>query len=106
MQKILKLQIAPSRVSLLMSLALFGLKIKYSVENTRVEQRTDYEKLILEILTDGSIHPEDALKGAANILIKHFMLFSDDRIMLETQTKEVSSEVDEEILHTFPTQFN
>src|SRR5205823_7353673 len=49
--------------------------VKYSIENTRVEQKTDYERLVIEIQTDGSIHPEDALKGAANILIQHFMLF-------------------------------
>jgi len=73
--------------------------VKYSIENYRVEQKTDYEKLVLDIQTDGSIHPEEALKEAAKILIHHFMLFSDDRIMLETQTKEVSSEVDEELLH-------
>jgi len=73
--------------------------VKYSIENYRVEQKTDYEKLVLDIQTDGSIHPEEALKEAAKILIHHFMLFSDDRIMLETQTKEISSEVDEEILH-------
>ena len=73
--------------------------VKYTIENYRVEQKTDYEKLVLDIQTDGSIHPEEALKEAAKILIHHFMLFSDDRIMLETQTKEVSSEVDEEILH-------
>lgn len=73
--------------------------VKYTIENYRVEQKTDYEKLVLEISTDGSIHPEDALKEAAKILIQHFMLFSDENIMLETQTKEVSNEVDEEILH-------
>ncbi|HAI76898.1 MAG TPA: DNA-directed RNA polymerase subunit alpha [Microscillaceae bacterium] len=73
--------------------------VKYSVENTRVEQRTDYEKLLLEIKTDGSIHPEEALKGAANILIKHFMLFSDQNIMLESNKKEDLEEVDEQYLH-------
>ncbi|SMO34417.1 DNA-directed RNA polymerase subunit alpha [Solitalea koreensis] len=73
--------------------------VKYSIENYRVEQKTDYEKLILDITTDGSIHPEDALKEAAKILIQHFMLFSDERIMLETQAKEDTKEVDEEILH-------
>src|SRR5690606_36940949 len=57
--------------------------VKYSVENTRVEQRTDYEKLLIDIQTDGSIHPEDALKGAANILIQHFMLFSDQTMTFE-----------------------
>jgi DNA-directed RNA polymerase subunit alpha len=73
--------------------------VKYSVENTRVEQRTDYEKLILDIETDGSIHPEDALKGAANILIQHFMLFSDQNITIETSRKEEIEEVDEHFLH-------
>ncbi len=73
--------------------------VKYTIENFRVEQKTDFEKLVLDITTDGSIHPEDALKEAAKILIQHFMLFSDEKIMLETQTKEVSNEVDEEILH-------
>jgi DNA-directed RNA polymerase subunit alpha len=73
--------------------------VKYSIENYRVEQKTDYEKLIIDIKTDGSIHPEDALKEAAKILIQHFMLFSDERIMLEAATKETNNEVDEEILH-------
>lgn len=73
--------------------------VKYSIENFRVEQKTDYEKLILDISTDGSIHPEDALKEAAKILIHHFMLFSDENIMLESQAKEETKEVDEEILH-------
>ncbi|MFS8616151.1 MAG: DNA-directed RNA polymerase subunit alpha [Solitalea sp.] len=73
--------------------------VKYTIENYRVEQKTDYEKLIFDITTDGSIHPEDALKEAAKILIQHFMLFSDERIMLEAQTKELAQEVDEEILH-------
>jgi DNA-directed RNA polymerase subunit alpha len=73
--------------------------VKYSIENYRVEQKTDYEKLVLDITTDGSIHPEDALKEAAKILIHHFMLFSDENIMLESQAKEETKEVDEEILH-------
>lgn len=73
--------------------------VKYSVENTRVEQKTDYEKLIIEIKTDGSIHPEDALKGAANILIKHFMLFSDQSMTFETAKPEEEDTVDEEVLH-------
>jgi DNA-directed RNA polymerase subunit alpha len=72
---------------------------KFSVENTRVEQKTDYEKLILDIETDGSIHPEDALKGAANILIKHFMLFSDQTMTFETVKAEEEETVDEEMLH-------
>lgn len=69
--------------------------VKYEVENTRVEQKTDYEKLILEITTDGSIHPEDTLKQAAHILIRHFMLFSDQNIQLYTERPEVKKEVDE-----------
>jgi DNA-directed RNA polymerase subunit alpha len=73
--------------------------VKYSVENTRVEQKTDYEKLILDIETDGSIHPEEALKGAANILIKHFMLFSDQTMTFETAKPEEEETVDEEFLH-------
>lgn len=73
--------------------------VKYSIENIRVEQKTDYEKLILDIETDGSIHPEDALKGAANILIKHFMLFSDQTMTFETAKPEEEETVDEEMLH-------
>ena len=73
--------------------------VKYSVENTRVEQKTDYEKLVLEIKTDGSIHPEEALKGAANILIQHFMLFSDQTMTFETARPEEEDTVDEEVLH-------
>jgi len=73
--------------------------VKYSIENYRVEQKTDYEKLIIEISTDGSIHPKDALKEAAKILIYHFMLFSDEKITLETEDKFETEEFDEEILH-------
>lgn len=73
--------------------------VKYSVEDYRVEQKTDYEKLVIEVSTDGSIHPEDALKEAAKILIQHFMLFSDESITLDTQIKEVNPEVDENLLH-------
>ena len=73
--------------------------VKYSVENTRVEQKTDYEQLTLDIVTDGSIHPENALKGAANILIQHFMLFSDQNMILETQESGEPEQVDEELLH-------
>ncbi len=73
--------------------------VKYSIENTRVEQRTDYEKLLLEIETDGSIHPEEALKGAAHILIQHFMLFSDQNFAIETAKRgEATEEVDEQFL--------
>ena len=73
--------------------------VKYDVENYRIEQKTDYEKLNLEIATDGSIHPKDALKEAAKILIHHFMLFSDDKIMLETIDADNLEEFDEELLH-------
>jgi len=69
--------------------------VKYSVEDFRVEQKTDYEKLTLEISTDGSIHPEDALKEAAKILIQHFMLFSDENIAIESQVREAVAEVDD-----------
>ena len=73
--------------------------VKYAVENFRVEQKTDYEKLVLEISTDGSIHPKDALKEAAKILIYHFMLFSDEKITLENNDVDGNEEFDEEILH-------
>ncbi|MBW6477997.1 MAG: DNA-directed RNA polymerase subunit alpha [Bacteroidales bacterium] len=73
--------------------------VKYFVENYRVEQKTDYEKLVLEILTDGSITPKDALKEAAKILIFHFMLFSDEKITLDTEEKATSEEFDETSLH-------
>ncbi len=73
--------------------------VKYFVENYRVEQKTDYEKLILEITSDGSIHPKDALKEAAKILIYHFMLFSDEKITLDSEEKNGAEEFDEEILH-------
>ena len=73
--------------------------VKYAVENFRVEQKTDYEKLILEITTDGSIHPKEALNEAAKILIYHFMLFSDEKITLETNDADGNEEFDEEVLH-------
>ncbi len=73
--------------------------VKYTVENYRVEQKTDYEKLVFEITTDGSIHPKDALKEAAKILIYHFMLFSDEKITLESDEKYGNEEFDEEVLH-------
>ncbi len=73
--------------------------VKFDVENYRVEQKTDYEKLILEIQTDGSIHPKDALKEAAKILIYHFMLFSDEKITLDSDDKFANDEFDEEVLH-------
>ena len=73
--------------------------VKYAIENYRVEQKTDYEKLVIEIATDGSIHPKDALKEAAQILIHHFMLFSDEKILLEQSEVDGNDEFDEEILH-------
>jgi len=74
-------------------------KVKYEIENYRVEQKTDYEKLIMEIETDGSITPKDALSEAAKILIHHFMLFSDEKISLETEDKSADDEFDETSLH-------
>jgi DNA-directed RNA polymerase subunit alpha len=73
--------------------------VKYAIENYRVEQKTDYEKLVFEIITDGSIHPQDALTEAAKILIHHFMLFSDERITLEADEIAQTESYDEESLH-------
>jgi len=73
--------------------------VKYTIDNYRVEQKTDYEKLIFEIVTDGSIHPKDALTEAAKILIHHFMLFSEERITLDVEEKSVTEEFDESSLH-------
>ena len=73
--------------------------VQYSIENYRVEQKTDYEKLVLNIKTDGSVHPKDALKEAAKILIHHFMLFSDEKITLDTEEKSAAEEFDETSLH-------
>lgn len=73
--------------------------VKYTIENYRVEQKTDYEKLVIEISTDGSIHPKDALKEAAKILIYHFMLFSDEKIAMETIDIDGNEEFDEDVLH-------
>ena len=73
--------------------------VKYAVENYRVEQKTDYEKLVLEITTDGSIHPKEALREAAEILIHHFMLFSVEKITLDTKSKTPVEEFDENTLH-------
>lgn len=73
--------------------------VKYTVENFRVDQKTDYDKLTLEITTNGSILPKDALKEAAKILIYHFMFFSDEKITLETSDTEENEEFDEEVLH-------
>ena len=72
--------------------------VKYTVENFRVEQKTDYEKLLLEVITDGSIHPLEALKEAAKILIQHFMLFSDEKIAFETPVENEADEFDEDAL--------
>ncbi|MBO5133778.1 MAG: DNA-directed RNA polymerase subunit alpha [Bacteroidaceae bacterium] len=73
--------------------------VKYVVEPFRVEQKTDYDKLVLEITTDGSIHPKDALKEAAKILIYHFMLFSDEKITMDDSANVENEEFDEEVLH-------
>jgi DNA-directed RNA polymerase subunit alpha len=73
--------------------------VNFSVEDYRVEQKTDYEKLLMEVTTDGSIDPKDALKEAARILIHHFMLFSDEKITLDTEEKAASEEFDETSLH-------
>ena len=73
--------------------------VKYEIENIRVEQKTDFEKLVIQVDTDGSIHPKDALREAAKILIYHFMLFSDEKISLESGEPDINEEFDEEILH-------
>ena len=73
--------------------------VKFVVENYRVEQKTDYEKLVLDITTNGSIQPKDALKEAAKILIHHFLLFSDEKITMDTEEKAVVEEFDETSLH-------
>lgn len=73
--------------------------VKFFIDNFRVEQKTDFEKLIIEILTDGSIHPKEALKEAAKILIQHFMLFSDEKISFEVEEKSITEEFDENSLH-------
>ena len=73
--------------------------VKYDPQPYRVEQKTDYENLVLEITTDGSIHPKEALKEAARILIHHFMLFSDERISLEINDGKGEDEFNEEVLH-------
>src|SRR5690606_6432341 len=72
--------------------------VKYSVENTRVEQRTDYEKLIMEVVTDGTIHPEEAVKEASRILIQHLMIITDENISLDAHKEEKEAVVDEETL--------
>ena len=73
--------------------------VKYDPQPYRVEQKTDYENLVLEITTDGSVHPKEALKEAARILIHHFMLFSDERIALEINDGKGDDEFNEEVLH-------
>jgi len=73
--------------------------VQYTIDNFRVEQKTDYEKLIFNIKTDGSVHPKEALKEAAKILIHHFMLFSDERITLDSDIKSETEEFDETSLH-------
>jgi DNA-directed RNA polymerase subunit alpha len=73
--------------------------VKYAVENYRVEQKTDYEKLVIEVSTDGSIHPKDALKEAAKILIHHFMLFSDEKITIDSTEEAGDEQFDETLLH-------
>jgi DNA-directed RNA polymerase subunit alpha len=72
--------------------------VKYNIENTRVEQRTDFEKLIMEVITDGTIHPEEAVKEASRILIQHLMIITDENISLDTRKEEKESIVDEETL--------
>src|SRR5690606_27866869 len=72
--------------------------VKYSIENTRVEQRTDYEKLIMEVITDGTIHPEEAVKEASRILIQHLMIITDENISLDTKQEEKEDSVDEGLL--------
>ena len=72
--------------------------VKYTIENTRVEQRTDYEKLIMEVVTDGTIHPEEAVKEASRILIQHLMIITDENISLDTKREEKETIVDEETL--------
>lgn len=73
--------------------------VKFAIENYRVEQKTDYEKLVFDITTDGSVHPKEALKEAAKILIHHFLLFSDERITLDSEIKSETEEFDETSLH-------
>ncbi len=74
-------------------------KVNYRVENTRVEQKTDYEKLIIDITTDGTIHPEDAIKESAKIMIQHLMLISDENITFDTEESKEEEVVDEHVLH-------
>jgi DNA-directed RNA polymerase subunit alpha len=73
--------------------------VKYAIENTRVEQKTDYEKLILDVTTDGTIHPEEAVKDAAKILIQHLMLISDEKITFDDFSESAHEVVDDHVLH-------
>ena len=73
--------------------------VKYSIENYRVEQRTDFEKLILDVSTDGTIHPEEAVKQASRILIQHLMIITDENITFETKEEKREDVVDENVLH-------
>ncbi len=73
--------------------------VSYSVENTRVEQKTDFEKLVIEVATDGTIHPEEAIKEASRILIQHLMLISDENITFDLPGKKTEDTVDEQLLH-------
>ncbi|MFN9882503.1 MAG: DNA-directed RNA polymerase subunit alpha C-terminal domain-containing protein, partial [Bacteroidota bacterium] len=73
--------------------------VKYIVENTRVEQKTDFEKLNIEIQTDGTIHPDEAIKEASKILIQHLMLISDENISFDSQDRVEEDAVDEQVLH-------
>jgi DNA-directed RNA polymerase subunit alpha len=72
--------------------------VKYNIENTRVEQRTDYEKLIMEVITDGTIHPEEAVKQASRILIQHLMIITDENITFDTKEDKKEDLVDEQTL--------
>ncbi len=94
-----KVENAPLRTVAIDSIFTPIKNVKYHVENFRVEQKTDYEKLVMEIQTDGSVNPKDALKEAAKILIQHFVLFSDEKIALEEEEKEITEEFDENSLH-------
>lgn len=72
--------------------------VKYTIENTRVEQRTDFEKLIMEVVTDGTIHPEEAVKQASRILIQHLMIITDENITFDSKEDKKEDLVDEQTL--------
>jgi DNA-directed RNA polymerase subunit alpha len=93
-------KVAGSEIDVIPIDAIFTpiVNVKYAIENYRVEQKTDYEKLVFEVSTDGSINPKDALRESAKILIQHFMLFSDEKISLESTEESVDEEFDEEAL--------